>query len=107
MSPCLGHLEPATTGEWARLEEAIGCFVDAWRQGLRPAIDDYLRTGGRLRRAWLIELLHTELELRLKAGEAARVEEHLARYPELVDDRAAVVDLIAAEFELRRRREPE
>ena len=83
MSPCLEHLEPATTGDWAALEAAIGCFVDAWRQGPRPVIDDYLWSGDRLGRALLIELLHTELELRLKAGEAVRVEEHLARYPEL------------------------
>src|SRR3954449_11800542 len=107
MSPCLEHLEPATTGDWAALEEAIGCFVAAWREGPRPVIDDYLRASGRLRQALLIELVHTELELRLKAGEAARVEEHLARYPELVDDGAAVVELIAAEFEMRRRCEPE
>jgi WD40 repeat protein/tRNA A-37 threonylcarbamoyl transferase component Bud32 len=107
MSPCLEHLGPATTADWSALEEAIGCFVDAWRQGPRPVIDDYLRTSGSLRQALLIELVHTELELRLKAGEAVRVEEHLARYPELVDDRAAVVELIAAEFELRRRGEPE
>src|SRR4051794_9407350 len=106
MSPCLEHLEPATTGDWAALEEAIGCFVAAWREGPRPVIDDYLRASGRLRQALLIELVHTELELRLKAGEAARVKEHLARYPELVDDRIAV-ELIAAEFEMRRRGEPD
>src|SRR5262249_23561520 len=47
-----------------------------------------------------------DLELRLKAGEAARVEEYLARYPELAGDRAATLGLIAAEHELRRRREP-
>ena len=70
--------------------------MDAWRQGPRPVIDDYLWSGDRLGRALLIELLHTELELRLKAGEAVRVEEHLARYPELLGD-AAVVGLIAAE----------
>jgi serine/threonine protein kinase len=99
-------MEPATTGDWAALEEAIGCFVDAWRDGPRPVIDHYLMTSGRLRQALLIELVHTELELRLKAGESVRVEEHLRRYPELVDDRA-VVELIAAEFELRRHREPE
>jgi predicted ATPase/tRNA A-37 threonylcarbamoyl transferase component Bud32 len=51
----------------------------------------------------LIELVHLELELRLKAGESARVEEYLARYPELAGDRSAVLNLIAAEHELRRR----
>src|SRR5205807_2895889 len=54
----------------------------------------------------LIELVHIDLELRLKAGEAARAEEYLARYPELAGDRAAAVELIAAEHGLRRRSEP-
>ena len=35
------------------------------------------------RLALLVELVHVELELRLKAGEPARVEEYLRRYPEL------------------------
>jgi hypothetical protein len=51
--------------------------------------------------------VHLELELRLKAGEAARAEEYLARYPELAGDSAAALDLIAAEHELRRRGEPD
>ena len=51
-------------------------------------------------------MVHVDLEYRLRAGEPARVEEYLARYPELTDDRAVVLDLIAAELGLRRRREP-
>jgi predicted ATPase len=50
--------------------------------------------------------VHVDLELRLKAGDAARVEEYLFRYPELTDDRAVALELIAAEHEQRRRREP-
>jgi predicted ATPase len=53
----------------------------------------------------LIELVHIELELRLKAGEAARVEEYLARYPELTRDQDVLLELIVAEHNLRRRRE--
>ena len=64
-----------------------------------------LPIGDPLRSRVLIELVHIDLELRLKAGEAARVEEYLARYPELADDRAVALGLIAAEHELRRRRE--
>src|SRR5262249_31841929 len=40
-----------------------------------------------------------------KAGEAARVEEYLARYPGLGNDQAVVLELIVAEHNLRRRRE--
>src|SRR5262249_32578913 len=59
----------------------------------------------RLRVPLLVELVRTELELRLRAGEAGRVEEYLERYPELAGDGGAVLKLIAAEYEMRRRGE--
>src|SRR6516165_982524 len=94
------------TENWAAMEAAVKRFENAWRRGDRPAIDDYLPAAGPLRCRVLIELVHLELELRLKAGEAARAEEYLARYPELAGDPAAALDMIAAEHELRRRGEP-
>jgi tetratricopeptide (TPR) repeat protein/tRNA A-37 threonylcarbamoyl transferase component Bud32 len=107
MSPGPEHVRPATVEDWSALEGAVGRFVDAWRRGTQPAIDDYLSIRDSLRHALLIELVQTDLELRLKAGEAARVEEYLARYPGLAGDRSATLDLIAAEYELRRRGEPD
>src|SRR4051794_40646434 len=92
---------------WSSLEGPIKQFVQAWREGRRPAIEDYLPTGGPWRSPLLVELAHTELELRIKAGEPARAEEYLARYPALAEDRAGAVSLIAAEHDLRRRAEPE
>src|SRR5262245_4997364 len=92
--------------DWLALRAAVKRFEDAWRQGPRPVLDDFLPAGGPPRARALIELVHIEMELRLKAGEAARVEEYLARYPELAGDRAVTFELIAAEHELRRRREP-
>jgi eukaryotic-like serine/threonine-protein kinase len=88
------------------LKDAVKRFEHAWRQGSRPAIDDYLPVGEPQRSRALNELVHIDLELRLKAGEAARVEEYLVRYPKLTDDRMAVIELIAAEHRLRRRGEP-
>src|SRR5262249_1925953 len=55
----------------------------------------------------LVELIHTELEYRLKAGERDLAGDYLARYPELAADRAAAVGLILAEHQLRRRLGPE
>jgi predicted ATPase len=106
MSPGPEDVRPPAGAAWQPLESAVKRFVGAWRQGPRPGIDDYLPAGNGLRHAVLIELVHTDLELRLKAGEAARVEEYLARYPELTADRPAVFDLLAAEYRLRRRGEP-
>ena len=91
--------------DWSALKDAMRRFEDAWRQGPRPAVDDYLPASGQLRSRVLIELVHIDLELRLKAGEAARVEEYLARYPELASDQAVTLPLIAAEHEFRRRSE--
>jgi hypothetical protein len=80
-------------------------FEEAWRQG-RPALDDYLPAAGAEYLSLLRELVRTDLEYRLRAGEPARVEEYLGRYPELADDRAVVLALIGAERDLRREAEP-
>jgi hypothetical protein len=99
--------EPSPLDEdWLALKGAVRRFENGWRQGPRPVIDDCLPTGDPLRSRVLIELVHIELELRLKAGEAARAEEYLARYPELAADRTATLELIVAEYDLRRRAEP-
>jgi predicted ATPase len=95
---------PPSAEDWLVMKDAVKRFEDAWRQGLRPLIDDFLPEEP-LRVRVLIEIVHIDLELRLKAGEPARVEEYLARYPELADDRAVPLELIAMEHELRRRRE--
>src|SRR5437763_17041347 len=89
--------------DWLALKDAVKRFEQAWRQAPRPEIDDYLPSGAPLRSRVLIELVHIDLELRLKAGETARVEDYLTRHRELTDDRAATLELIAAEPKLRRR----
>jgi predicted Ser/Thr protein kinase len=93
--------------DWSALKDAVKRFEHAWRHALQPGIDDYLPKGALLRSRVLIELVHIDQELRLKAGETVRVEEYLARYPELAVDRAVTLELIVAEHELRRRREPD
>src|SRR4051794_9177969 len=85
-------------------EDAIRRFEVAWQGQVRPEILDYLPTrSGRTR--LLTELVHVDLEYRVRAGEAVRVEDYLTRYSELADSREIALDLIAAEFELRRRGE--
>jgi predicted ATPase len=92
--------------EWMVLKDAVKRFEHAWRQSCRPGIDDYLPSCDPLRGRVLIELVHIDLELRLKAGEVARVDEYLGRYPALAGNRAVTLELIIAEHDLRRRREP-
>src|SRR5579875_2826470 len=90
-------------GAW--LEPLARRFEEAWQRGERPALDTYLPRDAESRRIILVELIHLELEFRLKAGEAARVEEYLTRYPELADERQAVLDLLQTEWRIRARRE--
>jgi tetratricopeptide (TPR) repeat protein len=91
--------------QWNALQHTLEAFEEAWRRGERPDFGDYLPRGVEPPRALLMELAHLDLELRLKAGEAARVDAYLGRHPQLAEDRRVVVELIAAEFEFRRRRE--
>jgi predicted ATPase len=108
MFPGTEPVPPLDDRELAAVEEAVKRFEAAWRQGPPPALDAHLPPAGdRLRRPLLAALAKADLELRLKAGEPVRAEEHLARYPELAADREAALGLIAAEYKLRRRAEPE
>jgi WD40 repeat protein len=85
------------------LDQCVEAFQAALHEGLRPPLDEFLPALST--NVVLIELIHVELEFRLKQGEAARVEEYLARYPRLAEDAALVAELAIAEYTFRRRRE--
>jgi hypothetical protein len=91
----------------AALETIVRRFEAAWQSGSRPDLDAALAGLADADRATaLVELVHAELELRLKAGAPARVEDYLRRYPELAGQAAVVVDLVAREYRQRSRGEP-
>jgi serine/threonine protein kinase/tetratricopeptide (TPR) repeat protein len=98
--------KPLPQSEWDQLEEVVERFEDAWQRGKRPAIDDYLKPGEFKSPKLVLELVHTDLECRLKAGEEVRVETYFERYPQIAGDSDAAVGLIAAEYNFRQRREP-
>src|SRR5262249_10896212 len=89
------EMEDASTlfgSGWEEFEDAIRRFEDAWNGPSRPEIDGYLPISpGRTR--LLTELVHVDLENRLRAGEAARIEDYTARYPELTGERAVMLEL--------------
>src|SRR5262249_41046916 len=97
-------LEPLNNDR-LEIERLVAGFERAWRHGERPALDAFLSSATGPRRALLVELVHADLEFRLKANEPARVEDYLRRYPELEDHESVVLGLIAAEFRQRRRHE--
>ena len=93
------------TQEWDRLQLILKEFDTEWQRGQRPALTEYLAREPVARLALLLELIHVELEFRLKADEPVRMESYLDSYPELTAHPNAVADLIAEEYRLRRTRE--
>jgi WD40 repeat protein len=81
-------------------------FESALWHGQQPRIEEFLPPGVPDLAA-LAELIHIELEFRLKAGEPARVEEYLARFPQLAETPQVIKDLIQTEVRFRRRLEPD
>jgi adenylate cyclase len=83
---------------WSHGEAVLEAFEEAWQEGRDPGIADYLPADNPLRYALLVELVHVDLELRLRSGEPRRVEQYLSAFPELASDRHTLVDLLAAEY---------
>ena len=95
----------STEAAWSECESVIRGFEDAWHDDRRPDLGSYLPTDGPHRTQLLVELVHVELELRLRRGEPARVEDYLERFPEL-GDRGLTLDVVRAEYALRARHTP-
>ena len=95
---------PTTDCQVLRARSAGSRFESAWRPD-QPLVrfDDHLPPLGDPAHSYVLcELAVRDLELRLVHDLPARVEDYLNRYPELGDDRAAVLELIRAEYEHRR-----
>ncbi len=65
------------------LEQIIERFEQAWQGGQRPDLENFLPPFGPQRRLLLVELVHIDIEFRVRAGEAAALADYLERYPEL------------------------
>ncbi|WP_254508371.1 serine/threonine-protein kinase [Anatilimnocola floriformis] len=97
--------DPLGDDTWSGCEALIREFEKAWRDGPPPQISDFLIGGEVQGNLVLRELLHVDLEYRVKAGQRTCVEFYLERFPEFALDPNEVLDLIAAEYEFRRRNE--
>src|SRR4051812_42765074 len=95
--------EPPRSGRGASedLEQLLPRLENVWRQAGPPAREDSLPPDEPHRRTALVELVHTDLEYRLNAGEPARVEAYLERFPELASAPDVVAGLIRTEYEAR------
>jgi eukaryotic-like serine/threonine-protein kinase len=92
---------------WHGLEPILELFERALSRGERPPLDAFLPAlKPAERQALLAELVHADLEFRLKAAEPTRVEDYLTAYPELRSDAQVILGLIQTEYTVRRGREP-
>lgn len=87
-------------------DDLLEAFEQAWWRGERPSIEAYLRGEGPDRTRLLAELLHTDMEFRLKASEPARVENYLGRFDEIGKNSELLLELLQWEYRVRRRLEP-
>src|SRR5262249_25033420 len=87
----------------AQVDFIVDRFEQAWESGDPPVIDAYLPDNG-VRLRVLVELVHVDLERRIKAGEDIQVETYLERFPDLAADTKLTLDLIGAEHQHRIKR---
>ena len=89
----------------AESESLIARFEAAWLGGNRPNVLLALEPCIAQDRSLLLrELIHADLEFRLKAGEEASTEDYVRQFPELAQDQSnAIRELIESEVRLRRR----
>ena len=87
-------------------EDLLERFELEFANGSAPDIHQFLKRQTNSDHQLLTELVHTELELRLRTGERARVENYVDRFPELSDDRKVLRDLVRTEYNVRRSFDP-
>ncbi|WP_197532154.1 serine/threonine-protein kinase [Symmachiella macrocystis] len=85
------------------VENLVFRFETAWQGGEPPGINDFLPETADDRWGVLVELVHVDLEFRLKSDNDIRVERYFDQFPEWADHADDAVDLIAAEYDLRAR----
>src|SRR5438105_3084254 len=90
----------------AECDDVLYQFEGAWGAAGAPVPDlrgFLLSLDRRLRAPVLPDLVHIDLERRLKAGLPARVRDYVRDYPELAADPDLLCGLLKEEFRLRER----
>src|SRR5262245_44077260 len=85
----------------AECEAILRRFERAWQGPAPPDLDAFLSTAPPISARLVLELVHIDLDFRLRRGETVRIEDYLRRHPDLERDQSAILDLIVAEFHLR------
>src|SRR5689334_14247736 len=86
MQPRGASMHDRLTEDLTWIGEVGVCFEDAWEEGQKPRIEDYLIGATGERRVRLLEhLLGIELELRRRQGETPSAGEYAPRFPDDAD----------------------
>lgn len=85
------------------LEDIVNRFEEAWERGPAPDLHAFLPVAPTHRRTVLLELIHVDLERRLKADLPVNATAYLRAFPELASDGSNLTELVATEAELRGR----
>jgi len=88
--------------ERQRHEEVLRHFEDAWRGGRQPVLEEYLPADPAERSGLLVELVHLDLEYRIKAGERVTLGFYTERFPELKRDPEVLAGMRAAAEAMRK-----
>lgn len=91
-------------------EKTIAQYEFEFVNGSPPNLQDYVQRldlGSNFTRSDLFyELLHTDLEMRIRNGHKARVEQYVRQFPEIARSSDLIEDLVRTEFKVRRQYEP-
>src|SRR5262249_54868228 len=102
MTAAANHLHELSPGERSELEAWLLEFEQSWDEKRLANRVRRLPPDGRRRRAALIEMVKIDLERRWQAGRRGPVENYLKALPRLGDAATVPVELLLAEYAVRR-----
>src|SRR5262245_23876422 len=102
MTAVAEHLQGLSPGERSDLEAWLLEFEQAWDEKRLANSVRQLSRNARWRRAALIEMAKIDLERRWQAGRQVTVERYLKALPELGNADTVPVELLLAEYTVRR-----
>ena len=77
------QLESLPLDDLERIDATCDALASAWKRGLNPSIEEMAQAAPESLRALMVaELVRTEIELRLSAGERPTAEEYVSRFPQ-------------------------
>lgn len=103
------HDAAPSPAEPVQPERLLERFQEAWQRGEHPALQDYLLPSltGEQRQRLFVRLVRVDLEYRLQSDASARVDSYLQEFSDLCHDDTVVIELIATEYDVRIRRQPD